>query len=122
MENKRIIKTTITEIVKYLASQVDECDLSVDFREAHERCWRCGYKSRLERCHIVPHSLGGLDTPENLVLLCCLCHAEGPNIADPDFIWDWLKAHQANFMIFTGQAEVCRNMNLSTKSLLYRNS
>jgi hypothetical protein len=97
MSKKRTSKTTIKEIVKYWSSNVSEIDLSIDFSEAHERCWRCGYKSKLEKCHIIPHSLGGHDVPENFVLLCCLCHAEGPNIADPDFFWDWLRAHAASF-------------------------
>lgn len=97
MSNKGTIKTTIDEIVTYWASRVDESELSIDFSEAHERCWRCGYKCKLERCHIVPHSLKGLDAPENLVLLCRLCHAEGPNVSDCNFFWDWLKAHKADF-------------------------
>ena len=97
MNNKRVIGTTINEIVKYWAAHVDESELSVDFSEAHERCWRCGYETKLEKCHIVPYSLGGQDTAENLILLCSMCHSEGPNIADPDFFWDWLKANKATF-------------------------
>jgi hypothetical protein len=97
MGNTRVIKTTVDQIVSYWAIKVDESTLSIDFSEAHERCWRCAYKTKLERCHIIPHSLGGQDAPENLVLLCRLCHAEGPNISDPDFFWDWLKAHNAIF-------------------------
>ncbi|MBX3253499.1 MAG: HNH endonuclease [Chitinophagaceae bacterium] len=90
MSDKRILKTTVDQIVTYWATKVDKSTLSIDFSEAHERCWHCGYKTKLERCHIVPHSLGRQDAPENLVLLCRLCHAEGPNISDPDFFWDWL--------------------------------
>lgn len=36
---------------------------------------------------------GGEDAPENLVLLCKMCHAEGPNVADPDVMWDWIRAY-----------------------------
>ena len=86
------IKTSQQEIVDYWTRHEDECGLAVDWVEAHERCWRCGYRSRLERCHIIPHSLGGLDTPSNLVLLCCRCHREAPNVADPRFMWIWLRA------------------------------
>ena len=78
--------------MSYWFSRVDESGLSADASEAHERCWRCGYKHRLERCHIIPHSLGGRDEPANLVLLCKRCHAEGPNVADPEIMWDWIKA------------------------------
>jgi ribosomal protein L37E len=87
------IKITFAEIVDYWAHREDECGLSVDWAEAHERCWRCGYKSNLERCHIIPHSLGGSDSTDNLVLLCRRCHRESPNVKDPSFIWRWLRAH-----------------------------
>ncbi len=39
------IKTSKNEIVDYWFSIVDECGLSVDASEAHERCWRCGCKN-----------------------------------------------------------------------------
>lgn len=39
--------------------------------------------SGLERAHIVPDSLGGLGTPENMVLLCKPCHVDSPDWPDP---------------------------------------
>ena len=57
---RKPIKTKIPEIVNYWFSRIDESDFSVDAAEAHERCWRCGCKRNLERCHIVPDSLGAL--------------------------------------------------------------
>ena len=92
---KTPIKTKKEEIVRYwfFEQLIDECGLSIDAAEAHERCWRCGYKSNLERCHIVPESLGGKDEPSNLVLLCHRCHLDNPNIADPEIIWDWIRAY-----------------------------
>lgn len=96
--SKRIaIKTTVKEIVNYWASHEDECGLSVDFSEAHERCWRCGCERHLERCHIVPDSLGGKDEPSNLVMLCKRCHMDNPNVADPEIMWDWLRAYAVPF-------------------------
>src|SRR5699024_4292664 len=92
MERKNI-KAQKHEIVDYWFSRVDECELSVDAAEAHERCWRCGYKRGLERCHIVPSSLGGSDEPSNLVLLCKRCHLENPNVSDPEIMWDWIRAY-----------------------------
>lgn len=97
MAERKTIKTRIPEIVDYWAGHQDESDLSVDFSEAHERCWRCGCKRRLQRCHIVPDSLGGQDEPSNLVLLCARCHLENPNVADPHIMWDWLKAYKESF-------------------------
>ena len=38
-------------------------------------CWGCGFKTEyLQRCHIIPHSLNGVDEPNNYVLLCKQCH------------------------------------------------
>lgn len=91
------IKTTISDAVEYWQRYIDECDLSVDWSEAHIYCWRCGCKRKLERCHIVPHSLGGKDEPENIVLLCKRCHADAPNVSDPEIMWDWIKAYKTTF-------------------------
>lgn len=94
---KERIKTSKEEIVDYWFSIVDECGLSVDAAEAHERCWRCGCEKSLERCHIVPDSFGGEDKPSNFVLLCHRCHLENPNVTDPEIMWDWLRAYGTSF-------------------------
>lgn len=88
------IKTSSESTIRYWAGLQDECTLSIDWSEAGDRCWRCAYRSTLHRCHIVPHALGGADTPSNLVLLCQRCHREAPNVADPRFMWVWLRAHR----------------------------
>lgn len=62
--------------------------------DASKSCWRCGSRQDIQRCHIIPASLGGAGTELNLVLLCSRCHAEGPNIADQDIMFDWIKAHR----------------------------
>lgn len=93
-KNKRKpIKTTKKEIVNYWTSKQNETGLSIDWADADERCWRCGYKKPLERCHIIPDSLGGKDEPSNLVLLCKRCHIEAPNVEDKNFMWDWIRAY-----------------------------
>lgn len=61
---RKPIKTKIPEIVNYWFSRIDESDFSVDASEAHERCWRCGCKRNLERCHIVPDSLEARMSPQ----------------------------------------------------------
>lgn len=97
-KNKRKpIKTTKKEIADYWGKYQEECGLSVDWSEAEERCWRCGYKKPLERCHIIPDSLGGEDKPENLVLLCKRCHIEAPNVESKTFMWEWLRAYGTPF-------------------------
>lgn len=97
MGERKAIKTSFEEIVVYWKRHEDECGLSVDWAEAHERCWRCGCEKNLERCHIIPDSLGGKDEPSNLVLLCKRCHADGPNVGDPEIMWDWIRAYGVPF-------------------------
>ena len=89
--------TTHRDIVDYWVGRQDECGLSVDWAEAEKLCWRCAHKRHLQRCHIVPRALGGDEAPDNLVLLCGQCHAEAPNVADPEFMWTWLRAHAVPF-------------------------
>lgn len=80
------------QIVDYWMDHEDECGLAVDWAEAQERCWRCGYQTRLQRCHIIPDSCGGSNEPSNLVLLCGRCHREAPNVQDRRFMWIWMRA------------------------------
>lgn len=97
MAKRSPIKTSIQEIVAYWSDKKYEGDMGVDFAEAHERCWRCGYDLPLQRCHIIPASLGGLDTPSNYVLLCNMCHREAPNVDDARFMWKWIRATRVPF-------------------------
>lgn len=48
------------------------------FKEAQSRCPFCGEESidTLEIHHILEKSLGGTDTPENLILVCSNCHSK----------------------------------------------
>jgi hypothetical protein len=80
-------------------------------------CWACGEfwwgrydpsaKSRtddlgriweaaepLERCHIVPRSLGGSDDPENLFLLCLDCHDRAPNTTSREGFLQWVESQR----------------------------
>ena len=102
-------KTSILDIVDYWSERIDECDIGVDWAEAEERCWRCGAKKELVRCHIIPHELGGKDNPSNYVVLCRSCHEENPNVSDPEIMWDWLMAYASayhdNFWIIEGIRE-----------------
>ena len=96
-KNRKPIKTTKKQIIDYWSRVEDECGLSVDWAEAEERCWRCGYKKRLQRCHIIPDSLGGKDEPSNLVLLCTRCHIDAPNVESKTFMWDWIRSNGTSF-------------------------
>jgi 5-methylcytosine-specific restriction endonuclease McrA len=49
-------------------------------------CWD---RVPLQRCHIVPRSLGGTDEPSNLFLTCRECHDLAPNTALPEIFFEW---------------------------------
>ncbi len=51
----------------------------------------------MQRCHIIPDSLGGKDEPSNLVLLRERCHIDAPNIESKSFMWDWIRANGTSF-------------------------
>jgi hypothetical protein len=90
-------KTKIRDIVRYWETRANECDMGCDFDEADKRCWACGIlgkareSSHLERCHIIPASLGGEDEPSNYVILCRKCHMEAPDVIDSSLMWKFIK-------------------------------
>lgn len=45
----------------------------------------------LERSHIIPLALGGVDHVSNIVLLCKKCHLHNPNCNDEEMYWLWMK-------------------------------
>jgi len=58
-----------------------------------DRCWITqAIHDDIQRCHIVPDSLGGSAHPSNLVLLSPRMHDRGPNTDDPKIFTDWMKA------------------------------
>ena len=85
------IKTKKQDILDYHYKNTCESNMGCDADEWHRRCWRCGYIRNLERCHIIPRSLNGSDTPENYVLLCNECHQEAPNVSDKNYMIEWIK-------------------------------
>jgi len=105
---KTVIKTTESQIAEYwmLNSTIPETELNFDWSDARWHCWNCGnykrkgkkYQTYLQRCHIVPDSLGGNDTPSNYVLLCAECHKEAPNTNNHNDMWDWIKSNYISGM------------------------
>jgi len=47
-------------------------------------------RSRLERAHITPRSLGGSDDASNIILLCNPCHRDSPDWQDPSAMARWI--------------------------------
>jgi len=95
---KRHDKTTHKQIAEYYINltspPVDEHDLNFKFRDSHTVCFNCGETKQTERCHIIPHSLGGNDTPSNYVLLCGECHEDAPNNTNDKYMWEFFKANK----------------------------
>lgn len=45
----------------------------------------------LQRCHIIPRSLGGSNDPSNLFLMCRECHDRAPNTTSREAFLTWVK-------------------------------
>lgn len=104
--------TTVKQIAEYWIKNftVEETDLNFDWADCRTHCWNCGADKqsksnknivRVQRAHIVPHSLGGEDIPSNYVLLCSDCHKEAPNTSNKEDMWDWIKSNHLP-MAFSG--------------------
>lgn len=46
--------------------------------------------SKLQKCHIRPKMFNGEDTPDNLFLMCCDCHAESPDTTNRTAFFRWV--------------------------------
>lgn len=86
-------KPWILDAIDYWSQRIYEGDTGIDWGDdtAKNHCWRCGCKRSLQKCHIVPKSLGGSDDVSNLIPLCAMCHDEAPNVNDPNAMWQWIK-------------------------------
>jgi len=81
--------------VLYWRTRVYEGDLGCDWSEADKVCWNCGHCRSLQKCHIIPRSIGGEDEPSNIVALCAQCHDLSPDVSDESEIWRWIKSNRA---------------------------
>lgn len=61
----------------------------------HDWCFHCGIHYAMpgapERAHITARAEGGSDSPDNLHLLCRLCHVQS-EMLDGDDYWEWFRA------------------------------
>lgn len=62
-------------------------DSATEFME-RETCFACGMDGN-ERAHIVAHVVGGSDEPENLHILCGVCHKDSEYLDGKRYM-DWL--------------------------------
>jgi 5-methylcytosine-specific restriction endonuclease McrA len=102
-----------SQIFEYWKDRFQPLGFFIDWGEPS--CWACGFhydvkydikrsdaswaqilrgwdKIPLQRCHIVPRSLGGSDEPGNLFLMCRECHDAAPNTIIADVFIEWAKA------------------------------
>lgn len=47
-------------------------------------------KSRLQKAHLIPHSLGGSNEPNNYAMLCRRCHRDAPDTSDGAAMVRWI--------------------------------
>lgn len=47
-------------------------------------------KSQLQKSHIIPHSLGGDESPDNMFLLCPVCHKNSPDTKFKKEFFRWI--------------------------------
>lgn len=101
------------EIFSYWSEKFGTAGIWIDWGEPS--CWACGFhygskydikssdatwqqildgweRMPLQRCHIVPRSLGGSDEAANLFLMCRECHDLAPNTAIPEIFFQWVRA------------------------------
>jgi hypothetical protein len=106
-----------SEIVDYWKDHLDELGFFIDWGEPG--CWACGfhYGTRydlkganlswdkmlqcwnnipLQRCHILPRSLGGTDHESNLFLMCRECHDLAPNTNIPEIFFEWARRQSSD--------------------------
>lgn len=59
-------------------------------------CWACIEAASLVRAHVVAHTAGGPDEPQNMWLLCSECHKEQPDGASREGQLIWLLNHETH--------------------------
>jgi len=60
-----------------------------------EEIYRCWDRIPLQRCHIVPKTLGGTDECDNLFLMCRECHDLAPNTGIRAIFFEWARAQSS---------------------------
>lgn len=60
--------------------------------ESWDKILDCWNKVPLQRCHIVPRSLGGTNDVSNIFLMCRECHDLAPNSSIPEIFFKWARS------------------------------
>ena len=93
---ERLIKyyPMLAECIEWNIPHCFACDrTSIDPDDLKYDCVKNWDHARLplERCHIIPLALGGIDHVSNIVLLCKSCHRLNPNSNDEELYWVWMR-------------------------------
>lgn len=111
MADRREAPPSKEKILQYWLSflETDKTDLmgdkiyNIEDNQFISCCWCCGISvsssekfANLQVCHVIPHSLEGVNTESNYVLMCPTCHSEAPNIKSRDCFFYWFK-HKESF-------------------------
>lgn len=87
----------VKECWEHHSQYVSELDVAVDWGDwdsDFSMCWCCGHRGKLQKCHIIPKSLGGSENAENIVPLCAQCHDNAPDVQDKEFMFEWIKKNK----------------------------
>lgn len=65
----------------------------------YNKIWNCaGVRHNLNKCHIIPFSMDGDDTPNNLFLMCESCHIKSPDIINEKYFLNYVYKQRYNQM------------------------
>jgi hypothetical protein len=111
-----------SHIFDYWKDRLDQLGFLIDWGEP--ACWACGFhygtkydvrrpdvgwdkilqcwnNIPLQRCHIIPRSLGGTDHASNLFLMCRECHDLAPNTNIPEIFFEWARRQNSDAREFS---------------------
>lgn len=71
----------------------------------------------LNRCHIVPKSLGGKNESNNLFLMCEDCHVESPDYIDPTYFLLYIYSKRKTFSYGINWTEMLNEINKTANQL-----
>lgn len=108
---KRQPLPTMSDILAYWGKNQDDLYTKTGYLldRGEPTCWACNdtfegrfdqgntrrarwENSPLQRCHIVPDSLGGSNDPSNFVLMCRTCHDLSPDTTSPEILFAWMRS------------------------------
>lgn len=108
------VKVTKTEVARYWSTdgpkRWQNGPVVADVGEPS--CFACGWYAKewdkssrpweaaksLEMAHIVASSIGGANTPDNLVILCVACHEEAPMTNDREIMFRWIAKREGHLV------------------------